>query len=136
MIWKHFSGTFFTSCCCSAVDFTQVRTYLAFLLQPSGLFAVDVALHAGLSSADERGVPQGESSKSYCYRAAIEGWEGEDFTSLSRLSDIIEFSCCECCSPGQDPEEDDALMTRILSEAVVWRRRLIVSLKWAENTVH
>lgn len=37
--------------------------YLAHLPQSSGLFAVDVALHAGLSSADEHDVPQGESSQ-------------------------------------------------------------------------
>lgn len=47
--------------------------HLALLLESFGLFAVDVALHAGLSSADEQGVPQGESAQSYCHRAGAEG---------------------------------------------------------------
>lgn len=58
--------------------------YLALLPQPLGLLAVDVALHAGLSSADEHSVPQGESSQSHRHRAAREEeghhptWPGQD----------------------------------------------------------
>ncbi len=44
--------------------------YLALLLKPFGLFAIDVPFHAGLSSADEQDVPQGESPQSHCHRAA------------------------------------------------------------------
>lgn len=75
-----------------------ISEHLALLPQSSGLFAVNVSLHAGLSSADEHAVPQGESSQSHCHRA------------------------------GQHPEEDDALMSSGFSEGVLWRRGLVVSL--------
>lgn len=57
-----------------------------------------MALHAGLSSADEKGVPQGQPSQSYRHRAC------------------------------QYPEKDDALVGSRLSEGEGWRRGLIVSL--------
>lgn len=41
--------------------------YLPLLSQSFGLFAVDVALHAGLSSADEQRVPQGQSAQSHSH---------------------------------------------------------------------
>lgn len=63
----------------------RVSEHLSVLLKSFGLFVVDVALHAGLSSADEYGVPQGESSQSDCHWA------------------------------GQHPEEDDTLVSGGLS---------------------
>lgn len=52
----------------------RVPERLPVLPQPPSLLPVDVALHAGLPSADERGVPQGEASQSYRHRAAGGLW--------------------------------------------------------------
>ena len=47
------------------------EAHLAPLLQPLTLFAVDVSLHAGLSSGDEHSVPGGQSSQGKRHRAEI-----------------------------------------------------------------
>lgn len=56
--------------CGAHADSVAERTYLSRLPQSFGLFAVDVALHAGLASVNESSMPHGESSQSYCNRAA------------------------------------------------------------------
>lgn len=75
-----------------------ISEHLSLLPQPFGLFAVDVSLHAGLSSADKYDVPQGESSQSDC------NWA------------------------GQHPKEDDTLVSGGLFYGFRWRWSLIVSL--------
>lgn len=101
------------------------RTYLSPLPQSFGLFAVDVALHAGLTSVDESGVPQGESTQSYCHCAA---GEGRGTLQLDLPEECFSFMR-GYCSPGQHPEEDDTLVSSAFFEAVVWRRGLVVTLK-------
>lgn len=56
--------------CSTHADYVAERTYLSRLPQSFDLFAVDVALHAGLASVNESSMPHGESSQSYCNRAA------------------------------------------------------------------
>lgn len=103
-----------------------------------------MALHAGLSSADEHGVPQGKSSQSYCHRAAEEGEFPKivgnyNLTCLHGVTNsIIGFLntgtlVAKSCSPGQYPEENDTLVSCGLSEGVRWRGGLIVTLKKAGN---
>lgn len=45
------------------------------------------------------------------------------------------FEKVKCLTPGQHPEEDDALMSSGFSKTVVRRRGLIVGLRWTGRTV-
>lgn len=45
------------------------------------------------------------------------------------------FEKVTCLTPGQHPEEDDALMSSGFSKTVVRRRGLIVGLRWTGRTV-
>lgn len=106
--------------------------HLAVALQPSGLLAVDVALHAGLSSADQLGVPQGQSAQRHRHRTAEptgQSGTGEPLRNCPLAAGSGPGSVQSAGSPGQDPEEDDALMANALSGAQIWRRSLKGSLK-------
>lgn len=89
-----------------------------------------MALDAGLSSADEHGVPQGESSQSYRHRAG--GEEGTCY-NLYFIFKQRDMSGVMYCSPGQYPEEDDTLVSSGFTEGVGWRRGLIITLKEVEK---
>lgn len=76
----------------------RISEHPAPLLQSSGLFSVDVSLHAGLSSGDEDRVPQSQPSESNSHRA------------------------------GQNPEKYDTLVRSGLHEGELRRRGLVVAL--------
>lgn len=56
-----------------------ISEHPASFFESFGFFLVDMALHAGLSSGDEHGVPQSESSQSYCHRAGQNPEEDDTF---------------------------------------------------------
>lgn len=73
----------------------QHCVYLSHLPQSLVLFVVDMSLHAGLPSADEYEMPQGESSKRHRHRAAGETVGSSLLVMLATFfSDIVVPEHC------------------------------------------
>lgn len=122
-------GPFYIGFCSNLTDCVTENKYLSSLPQSFGFSAVDVALHAGLSSVDESSMPQGESTQSY-WNCAADVRQGNITTwPIWMMQSASWVFTSEYCSPGQYPKEDDILVSSAFVEAVVWKRGLIVTLK-------